>query len=80
MKLADLERPAWAAALHSARILRECNPHDADDRARFRVSRNRLVALLPIDVDASDIIAQAVHWYALSDVAAQFAGFAEAVA
>lgn len=74
LTLNDLAQPAWAAALHAARILRECNPNDAEDRARFRVARNRLVALLPAGTDTSDIIGQAVHWYALNDVAAQFAG------
>jgi hypothetical protein len=74
LTLSDLDHDAWAAALHAARILRESNPNDAEDRARFRVARNRLVALLPANADASDIIGQAVHWYALNDVAAQFAG------
>ena len=30
--LNDLPQPAWAAALHAARILRECNASDAEDR------------------------------------------------
>ena len=74
LRLNDLAQPAWAAALHAARILRTSNPNDAEDSARFRVARNRLVALLPDNADASDIIGQAVHWYALNDVAAAFAG------
>jgi hypothetical protein len=74
LALSALDHDAWAAALHAARILRESNASDAEDRARFRVARNRLVALLPVDADVSDIIGQAVHWYAMNDVAAQFAG------
>lgn len=74
LTLNGLAQPAWAAALHAARVLRECNPNDAEDRARFRVARNRLVALLPAGADVSDIIAQAVRWYALNDMAAAFAG------
>jgi hypothetical protein len=74
LTIRDLDHDAWAAALHAARILRECNASDAEDRARFRVARNRLVALLPANADASDIIGQAVRWYCLNDIAAQFAG------
>jgi hypothetical protein len=77
LRLNDLAQPAWAAALHAARILRECNPNDAEDRARFRVARNRLVELLPEGADASDIIGQAVRFYALNDVAAMVAALPE---
>lgn len=75
--LNDLAQPAWAAALHAARILRECNPNDAEDRARFRVAKARLVEMLPASADPIDLIGQAVRFYALNDIAAAFAGMPE---
>lgn len=77
IRLNDLAQPAWAAALHAARILRDCNASDAEDRARFRVAKARLVELLPHGADATDIIGQAVRFYALNDIAAAFAGLPE---
>ena len=74
LTIRDLDRAAWAATLKAARVLRECNPNDADDRARFRAAKAEMVAMLPADADASDLIGQAVRWYALNDVAMAFAG------
>lgn len=72
--LRDLSRPQWAAALHAARVLRESNASDAEDRARFCVARNRFVAMLPADAPVSDLIGEAVRWYAMNDIAAAFVG------
>lgn len=74
MTLAELGRPQWAATLHAARILRDADPADAEDKQRYRVARNRLVAILPPGADASDLIAQAARFYALSDTALAMAG------
>lgn len=70
MNLNDLSQSQWAAALKAARVLREANPNDASDRARFRSARALLVDLLPTGADASDIICQAVRWYSMNDIAA----------
>jgi hypothetical protein len=74
LTLNALSQPQWAATLHAARILRESNPNDAEDRARFRVAKARLVDLLPANADPIDLIGQAIRWYALNDIAAAFVG------
>jgi high-affinity K+ transport system ATPase subunit B len=74
MNLNSLTQPQWAATLHAARILRECNPQDAEDRARFRAARNRLAGMLPDGAPDKDLIAEAVRWYAMNDFAAAFVG------
>lgn len=73
MKLSDLSQPQWAAALKAARVLREADPNNADDRARFRGAKALLLDLLPEGADPIDIIGQAVRWYALNDIAAAIA-------
>lgn len=73
LELNNLTQPQWAATLHAARILREANPNDPEDRARFRSAKARLVVLLPEGADPIDIIGKAVRWYALNDIAAAIA-------
>ena len=74
MKLTDLSKPQWDAALAAAQSLMRGNVHNPDDRADFRTAKARLVELLPADVSASKIIEQAAHWNALNTVAAAVAG------
>ena len=74
MKLVDLSKPQWDAALEAARQLCSGNVHCADDRAAFRAAKARLVELLPEGADASDIITEATHWSAMNDIAAALAG------
>jgi hypothetical protein len=74
MKLRDLTKPQWDAALFAARELASGNPNVADDRARFRAAKERLAELLPDGANANDLISQAAHWNALNFVAGALAG------
>lgn len=76
--LEQLDRGQWAAALKAARILRECDPHVEHDRAEYREAKAALVQMLPADADATELIAQAIRWYALNDVALAFSGMQRA--
>lgn len=73
MKLADLNREQWLAALEAARVLTTCSPDRADDRASFRTAKAKLAALMP-DGDVNAIITQAVHRDMLDTIADVCAG------
>lgn len=73
MKLADLTKPQWDAALEAARVLTTCSPHREEDRASFRTAKAKLAALMP-DGDVNAIIAQAVHRDMLDAIADVCAG------
>lgn len=73
----DLEQ--WNAALEAARLLAATDPHNADDRARFRTAKAHLANLLPEGADARDIITQAVRWDSLNFIAGAFAGMPAAI-
>lgn len=74
MKLTDLSKPQWDAALSAAQCLCQSNPDIAEDRAAFRAAKARLVELLPADANANDVVSAAVRWNALNDIACAFAG------
>lgn len=71
MTLRELSKLQWDAALEAARVLRQSDPNIAEDRARFRVAKDRLVAVLPADTDERDIITQALRWDSLNAFAAE---------
>jgi hypothetical protein len=74
VKLADLSKPQWDAALHAARVIKSCNPNVADDRARFLAARDHLKALLPDHINERSIIQQALDWDSLNELGAILAG------
>lgn len=74
MKLRDLTKPQWDAALEAARVLKAANPNAPEDIARFREARASLVDLLPPDTDERSVITQAIHWDSLNTFALVFAG------
>jgi hypothetical protein len=74
MKLTQLTKPQWDAALNAARVLSSCNPNVAADRARFREASGAFAELLPDGTDERDLITQAMHWDSLNTFALTFAG------
>ena len=74
MRLADLSKPAWDAAIEAARVMTTCSPDRDVDRARFRAAKDELTALLPEGEDVREIISQAAHWHMLDQLAAVMAG------
>lgn len=68
MKLTDLTKPQWDAALEAARQLAQGDVNNADDCARFRSAKARLAELLPAGVEAGPIITAAVRWDMLNSL------------
>lgn len=69
MKLAQLTKPQWDAALEAAACMMRCDPNSAVDRAEFRDAKVRLIQMLPAGIDERDIITQAVRWNMLDALA-----------
>ena len=74
MLIRELSKPAWDAALFAARTVVSGNPDIAAHRAAYREARASLVALLPTDADATDLINQALRWETRNAIAAACAG------
>jgi hypothetical protein len=73
MRLPELTKPQWDAALDAARALMNGDPSSATDRAAYRNARAQLADLLPDSADANDIIKAAVRWDMLNGLAASLA-------
>ncbi len=74
LRITDLSKPQWDAALVAAKALTSGDPREAIDRATYRDAKARLTQLLPADADARDLIIQAVRWDSLNAIAGAFAG------
>lgn len=73
MKLPELSKPQWDAALATARQLMSGDPNDAADRAAYRNAKARLTELLPDGEDVTEIVKAAVRWDMLNGLAASVA-------
>lgn len=81
MKLADLSKPQWDAALAASRILLHCSPEREDDRQAYRMALANLGHLLPPEADTKDIVLAAARWEMKNALASVMAGLpAEALA
>jgi hypothetical protein len=73
MRLPELTKPQWDAALDAARALMNGDADCATDRAAFRNAKARLADLLPAETDAREIIRAAVRWDMMNGLAASLA-------
>jgi hypothetical protein len=73
-KREPLTKAQWDAALHAARCLTRGNIHNEADRAEYRAAKAELARLLPAHMSANQVIEKTVHWNALNDIGAAFAG------
>jgi hypothetical protein len=73
MRLPELTKPQWDAALDAARALMSGDPNEAADRAAYRNACARLAQLLPDGTDEREIIRAAVRWDMLNGLAASLA-------
>jgi hypothetical protein len=73
MRLPELTKPQWDAALDAARALMSADPDSATDRAAFRNAKARLADLLPAETDEREIIKAAVRWDMMNGLAASIA-------
>lgn len=71
MRLADLTKPQWDAALNAARILRSGDPMCRSDRYAFREATAELDELMPAGTDTREIISQVMRWAMVNDACAE---------
>lgn len=74
MRLRDLSKPQWDAALEAARILMSGSPNREADRAAWRDANARFAAMLPPEADAKGLVLDAARWDATNYIAAVCAG------
>lgn len=74
MKLRDLSKPQWDAALEASRILMQGSPNRDADRAAWREANAKFAAMLPPEANAKELVLEAARWDATNTIAAICAG------